>query len=344
MTETLPASWYHDDAVFAREQDAIFARNWSLVARDEQLSHTGDFVTGAVAGRPIFVIRQDPGTLRGFHNVCRHRAGPVVFGTEGQCKTLRCRYHGWVYDLAGRLKKAPGFETDDDFSLSDFNLFEVRVESWNGLVFVCLDRTAPGLREWLGEIVAIAEEFPPLSEMSFFHEDHLEGRANWKAYGDNSAEGYHLPYVHRALTKAVVRKDLAVVPHDDGQFVAFRVTYRASDGDTPRAGCWIYKFPGLLLHYSDHSFNLERVVPLDAHRVRLVRWFWFREDGSMTRDEMDSAVAESTSVMREDLAICEAVQRNLEAGVYQSGRLSPTAECGTLYIQRLVRASLGGDG
>ncbi len=48
--------------------------------------------------------------------------------------------------------------------------------------------------------------------------------------------------------------------------------------------------------------------------------------------------------MREDLAICEAVQRNLEAGIYLSGRLSPEREVGTLFFQRLVRQSLESQG
>ena len=187
-TESLPASWYRDAAVFAREQELIFARHWALVARAEQLAMPGDFVTGEVAGRPIFVIRDRAGTLKAFHNVCRHRAGPVVRGAGGHCDVLRCRYHGWVYDLAGRLKKAPGFAAGDGLVLSDFNLFELQAASWNGLVFVCLDPDAAPLETWLGDIVGIARDFPAVERMSFYQEDSVEGRTNWKAYGDNSAE------------------------------------------------------------------------------------------------------------------------------------------------------------
>jgi len=41
----------------------------------------------------------------------------------------------------------------------------------------------------------------------------------------------------------------------------------------------------------------------------------------------------------EDAAICEAVQRNLDAGVYNGGVLSPKHEQGVALFQRLVRAS-----
>ncbi len=48
--------------------------------------------------------------------------------------------------------------------------------------------------------------------------------------------------------------------------------------------------------------------------------------------------------MDEDLGICELVQRNLEAGVYETGRMSPTKEVGTIYFQKLVREALSDAG
>ena len=202
--ETLPANWYHDEALFQRERRAIFARNWSLIGRGEQLPGPGDFVAGEVAGYPVFVVRGRGGEVKGFHNVCRHRAGPVVRQDRGHCDILRCAYHGWTYDLEGRLRKAPGFSADDDFDLADFGLLPVRVGLWNGLVFACLDGDTPELEHWLGAIVEIAAGFPPPGELEFFRADSLEGAANWKTYGDNSTEGYHLPFVHKSLTKAMV--------------------------------------------------------------------------------------------------------------------------------------------
>ena len=41
--------------------------------------------------------------------------------------------------------------------------------------------------------------------------------------------------------------------------------------------------------------------------------------------------------MDEDVGICEAVQRNLESGIYDTGRLSAVKEPGTVYFQELVR-------
>lgn len=341
--ETLPASWYHGDETYGRERRTIFWKNWSLIARADQVAQPGDYAAGDIAGWPVFAIRDKQGDLRGFHNVCRHRAGPLVRDGAGHCTTLRCRYHGWVYDGSGTLKKAPGLKLGVDIEAGEFSLHPVRVETWNGLVFACLDENAPGLVDWLGDIVAIASEFPAIPGMSFVGAFEHDGRANWKAYSDNSCEGYHVGFVHKGLGATVLDDQIDIRAYENGQFVGFDVTYEASVVDPTRhgRGFWIYKFPCLLLHFGEYSFNCERVQPLGSSSVRLSRWFWCDEARAEALGvEPMQTIASSRLVMEEDLEICEAVQRNLEAGVYETGRLAPTEEVGTIYFQKLVREAL----
>ena len=94
--ETLDASWYRDPSVYERERTAIFATSWQYAGHRHQLTQTGDYVALDIAGWPVFIVVDDHGELRGFHNVCAHRAGPIVSESEGSC-TLTCRYHGWTY-------------------------------------------------------------------------------------------------------------------------------------------------------------------------------------------------------------------------------------------------------
>ncbi len=339
LAPSLPASWYCDPAVFARERERIFARHWILVAREEQLAAPGDFVTDTIAGFPVFVARQAGGALGAYHNLCRHRASPLLTEETGRRQVLRCPYHGWTYGLDGQLRKAPGFPGREALGPSNCDLLPVRAAAWNGLVFACLDPAAPDLEAWLGEILEIAAGYPPLETLAFLGEQRFEGAADWKAYSDNSAEGYHLPHVHKDLTAALVREATEIRNYERGQFVGFSVRYKASPGWPESRGFWIYKFPGLLLHFSENEFNLERVIPLAPGRVALRRWFWCPPG---EQEKFQVVMEESTAVMREDLAICEAVQRNLEAGVYRSGLVSEEQEPGTAYFQRLVREALEG--
>lgn len=334
---TLPAAWYTDGAVFAREQKEIFAGNWSVLARRDQLAKAGDHVCGQIGRWPVFVVRTEDGGVAGFHNVCRHRAGPLLAPGAGHCNLrygVRCRYHGWRYDAAGRLLEAPGFDGRKGFDRAALGLFPIRVAEWNDIVFGCLDSDAPDLESWLGDVIAIAEEFPRASAMRFYHELVAEGEANWKAYGDNSAEGYHVPFVHSQLNQATRKIELE--PHRNGKFVGFRIDYGPWGNHPPSRGYWIYKFPCLLLHFSEYDFNLEQVYPLGVDRVRLVHWFW-RPDNDTPQSFYDDYAEGWRVTMAEDMGICAEAQRNLETGVYREGLLSPEREPGTIFFQALVR-------
>ena len=111
---TIPAAWYFDADLAKLESRTVFA-GWQCVARTDQFAKAGDFATADVAGEPIVVLRVEAGSLRAFHNVCRHRAAVVVPEACGNVDRLRCRYHGWTYDLHGRLRGLPEFDGVRDF-------------------------------------------------------------------------------------------------------------------------------------------------------------------------------------------------------------------------------------
>ena len=283
------------------------------------------------------------GELKAFHNVCRHRAGPLLRDGNGRCKQFVCRYHAWRYDSNGNLLKTPGLRADEEIDYAAFSLFPLRVACWNRMVFICFDENAPDLEPWLGDIIDIAKTFPANESMSFLAETEKHGKLNWKTYGDNSCEGYHVGMVHKDLGNSMMRETVSIASYENGEFVGFDVSYESSGGDHTRdgKGFWMYKFPGLLLHFSEYAFNVESVVPLSVNQLVLKRWFWVDSDQAEKRGVVPAEMqASSEKVMQEDLEISELVQRNLDAGVYHSGHLSPREEVGTIYFQELVRRSL----
>src|SRR5688572_7094140 len=105
---TIPASWYIDPRILARERRRVFSRAWQCVGRVGQVRAPGQFLSGEVAaGEPVVVVRGPDDVLRGFFNVCRHHAAAVVTEAEGTSHHLRCPYHGWTYSLAGELQGTP---------------------------------------------------------------------------------------------------------------------------------------------------------------------------------------------------------------------------------------------
>ena len=116
---TLPAHWYTDADIFEQEKQQIFFRNWWYVGAESRVSASGEFLCSTVVDQDIFIIRGKDGVLRGFYNVCRHRAHRLLEG-EGCKKSIVCPYHGWSYETEGGFRGARGVDTQIDFNGKDF--------------------------------------------------------------------------------------------------------------------------------------------------------------------------------------------------------------------------------
>jgi choline monooxygenase len=324
---TLPASWYVDPEVLAREREEIFGREWQVVGAASHVAEPRRHLVADVAGWSVVVVRDDDGTLRAFHNVCRHRAAPLVADRVGSCAGgFVCPYHGWVYGVDGTLRRARDFGCDP----GEQSLLPVRVEAWRGLLFVNLDLGAAPLADDLGAFAREADDFE-MEAFELTHEASHLIEANWKTYADNYGEGYHIPLIHPELDRQVDARAYQVEVFDRW----CRHSAPARDGSLT-TGRWLWRFPNVALNLYPDGMNVERFTPVGPERTRVDYSFFFRGG----RHD-DATVAMSTEVLAEDAAICEAVQRNLAAGAYGTGLLSPRHEAGLALFQRLVRDALG---
>jgi choline monooxygenase len=176
--ESLPASWYTDPEMTDREIDRIFRRSWQYVGPTQNLKNIGDFITGYVGGIPVVVVRNDMG-LQGFINVCRHRRHEVMKDC-GNAKILQCRYHAWTYDLCGDLKAAPRSDREPDFSVSDYPLLPIKVETLGPWVFANADESSKPLDTYFGPLLdIIAESGIDLDSLELWSRDEWDARASW---------------------------------------------------------------------------------------------------------------------------------------------------------------------
>lgn len=335
--ETLEARLYHAADVFERERQRIFSRDWILVGHESELTEAGQTLAECLAGFPIFVQRGRDGELRGFHNVCRHRAGPLVDDGPGRHSLLRCRYHGWTYEEDGRLKSARDFGDAEDFDPAAFSLFPIRVACARGFVFATLDTAAPPLEAALGPFLQAARDVP-FEEARFFTRVHHDIACNWKTYVENYLEGYHIPFLHPSLSREVDTRAYRVEPGPG--YVLHRVPSRAGAENPVYAGFWAWVAPNVAFNVYGNGMSVERMLPMGPGSMRIEYLFFFRDLGDSGRETREAALAMCERVTAEDRQICEAVQRNLEAGVYQRGRLSPRHEAGVHAFQERVRAAL----
>lgn len=325
----LPASAYTDPAMLERERRSIFAREWHFVAPASVLAEHGQYVAGDIAGMP-YVVVNDGGALRGHVNVCKHRGGPLVDDAAGDCKGFVCRYHGWSYALDGALQHARDFGAD--VPAGELALTPVRAEAWRGLVFVNFDEAAPPLLDWLGAFANECAAFPMESFVAGLRSSHAIA-ANWKVYAENYQEGYHIPLVHPGLNKQIDARRYEVEVREG--YCVHRAPTR--DGSVT-AGAWLWKFPALALNIYPEGMCVETYAPTGTGSVRVDYAFFFAP--GTPEDEVQATIASSDAILGEDRAICEAVQRNMQSGIYTPGPLSPRHEGGVAEVQRRVLAAI----
>jgi phenylpropionate dioxygenase-like ring-hydroxylating dioxygenase large terminal subunit len=345
---TIPASWYFNPAIFEAERRAVFGGAWQVVGRTDQVAEAGSFLTADIAGEPILVVRDAEGVLRAFANVCRHRAAPLLCEAQGKVTRLRCRYHGWTYDLAGRLRGTPEFDGVADFCREEQGLAPLAVATWGPLVCVHGGGQQDSLTDYLAPLPTRTAD-RGLDSMHFVERREYELACNWKVYVDNYLDGgYHVNSVHPGLA--------GVLDYTQYRTEVFDLTSLQSsplqpagtgDGDSvgrvrtgDMAQYW-WVFPNFMMNIYAGVMDTNLVLPLGPNRCRVIFDFYFaRSEGDEAAQFVRDSIAVSHQVQREDVQICEEVQRGLASRSFDTGRFSVRREAAGYHFHQLLARKL----
>ena len=192
---TLPPRAYTEPEVFELERERIFGHEWICVAHTSQLPNPGDYRCVDLIDYPIVITHARDGEFHALSRICLHRAMPIAEGS-GNSSTLTCPYHLWSYSLDGTLRGAPHMDGVNQFNDPPECLPRLRVELWNGFVFVNRDDNAPALSErWGGLAEALGHI--PFESMQVVGSLEFDGNWNWKLLVENFMEAYHHIGPHR---------------------------------------------------------------------------------------------------------------------------------------------------
>ena len=292
------------------------------------------------------VIRGNDSVLRGFFNVCRHHAAAVATKCEGKAENLRCPYHGWTYDLEGKLILTPEFAGVSNFDRGANGLVPIQVAEWQGWVFVKLDGGGPTLEEFLG--ADLIERFEPLNieRLKWFERRSYFLNCNWKVFVDNYLDGgYHVPHIHGGLSSVLNNSKYKIETGE--RFCLQSSPITADNGEAKTAAVrkgeranyfWIY--PNFMINIYDEVMDTNLVIPRGVDRTEVIFDYYFADVSAAARDKNLASIAVSEQIQSEDVAICESVQRGLNSRAYDSGRLSVRREAGEHLFHRLLHADL----
>lgn len=352
LQPTLPAAAYWDADAYRRDLDAIWYRSWLMVCRETDLAEPLAFRTFRIGSQEIVVLRDETGSLRAFHNTCRHRGSQLCQESAGRLKArlLTCPYHAWSYSLRGDLVRVPSKSMPEGFDKADYPLYRVALSVWRGFVFINLaedvcdsaessfDRASGDLSNW------------PLETLVTGHRLTRVMNCNWKIFWENFNECLHCPGVHKDLSRLVPiygrglmarRDDPEWSRHADNDDPEFSGRLRAGaetwsrdghvhgpvfSGLTPaeRAAGQTYatSLPSMFIVGHVDYMRTVRLTPLGPEQTELTAE-WLFAPGALAEVDIDNIVAFGTQVLEEDAAICEVNQKGLRSMRHEAGVLMP---------------------
>jgi len=345
----LPWWTYFNAELLEVEKEELFRRSWQLVGHVSDIPEPGDYMTLDVVGERALAIRGKDGVVRCFHNVCRHRGSRVVKAERGRCQAaIVCPFHGWSYNLDGRLRGMPKPRSFPKLDPVGHGLVALESEIWMGFVFVrFLPSRQPDVAEMMAPYLAEVapyrlDEVKPLSPLSV-----EEMGVNWKAVRDVDNEGYHVATAHPSL-QDLYGQSYADDPHIYGTSRSFarfnegegrRWSVRAYRRILPEAThlpqshrrAWLYlgMFPNLVFSfypdqvgfYQEFPVAIDRTIQRgasyalpDARReMRLARYLAARIDRVTSRE--DTQLIKWSWESMQSSGFAGMILSDLEAGV-----------------------------
>ncbi len=197
----IPVERYTSRAIHELEVEKIWKRVWQMACREEDIPEVGDHVVYEIATMSILVMRAAPGTIKAYHNVCLHR-GRLLRERDGNCKQIRCPFHGFTWSLDGKLVTVPCEWDFPHVDKAKFSLPECKVGTWGGFVFINMDPECAPLADHLRGLDRHFERWPLERRYKAAHVAKLM-RTNWKVVQEAFMEAYHVIGTHPQLLAGI---------------------------------------------------------------------------------------------------------------------------------------------
>jgi phenylpropionate dioxygenase-like ring-hydroxylating dioxygenase large terminal subunit len=337
---TLGREYFTSPDVFGAERERIFRRSWLLVGHVSQLDRPGRYFLFELDRESVIVLCDGAGELRAFHNHCRHRGSRLCREASGVLgSSITCPYHAWTYGLDGALRAVPVMADVAAFDPADYPLHRVAIDTWQGFVFVNLERDPPSLADALP---ALLGKFPHrrADALRSVHTEVYEIAANWKLIFHNFSECYHCPTVHPLLNRLTPfrnsENDLEEGPvlggpmsmtNPDGSMTISGARCAApfpGTGDDERGRVYYYTvFPSAFVSFHPDYVLVHRAEALAIDRTRISCAWYFHPDAiGAPGFDPKPAIEFWDLTNRQDWELCENAQLGVGSLAWTPGPYS----------------------
>ena len=341
IANTMPSSYYLEDYYYELSINNIFKNSWQIIMDKKSLKSNISpiiFLKDSVNESLLLTFKNNKYTC--LSNVCTHR-GNLLCTKKNNSNSIRCKYHGRVFNLEGDFLSTPGFENVKNFPQNSDNLNKIKLKIWKNFIFNSLNPVI--------DIADVLEDIDnrlgwyPFNKLSYDQSNSSTYiiDAHWALYCENYLEGFHVPFVHKGLnqdinldtyntkllnngvlqyTMSKTKKDALKIP----------ANYINSNKDVYAYYYWI--FPNMMFNFYSWGLSINIIEPITKDKSR-IRFLSYPLDGYKQPQNIDSSL---DKVEAEDQEIVCNVHKGIKSQFYNKGRYSVKYETGIHHFHRLI--------
>jgi phenylpropionate dioxygenase-like ring-hydroxylating dioxygenase large terminal subunit len=191
----VPAERYTSPEFHRLEVEKLWKRVWQMACREEDIPEVGDYTIYDIADLSFLIVRTTENQVKAFYNACLHRGRQLREFDGKRASEFRCPFHGWAWEIDGRLKDVTCPWDFPDVRPDTFRLPEAKVGRWGGFIFINPNPAAEPLEDFLGDL---PRHFERWSLEKRYKEVHVAKilRCNWKVAQEAFMEAYHVVATH----------------------------------------------------------------------------------------------------------------------------------------------------
>lgn len=334
----VPGGRYTDPGFLALEQEYLWHKSWLYAGHTDEVPDVGSFKMWKRTGSPIFLIRGKDERVRAFYNTCRHRGAPVVREDQGKANGLFCQYHGWTYDLEGKLINLRDKRDFVDMDMSCLGLVEVRCEQFGNWIFVNEDADAEPLLDHIAPLVRRLEHLP-LHDIRHIHSASYEVDCQVKVLLDAFFEVYHLKSIHpKTVDRFLDHRGAAIALWHKGHSMMVTPNRRPDWVDPGTIGMIEMEEANEIERFNNPSYNFypNLVTPVapsgipfltfwpKGDRKMVVDCHWFAPDwgGGPMSELWETRIRNFARILDEDLQFAPQIQESVESPGFRGYNLN----------------------
>ena len=325
VAQTIPSYFYKSDDIFNKTIKNIFNNSWQFVINKNSLKHKlypFFFIEGLIDDSYVMVNGDE---LKILSNVCTHRAA-LLCSQKSNGSTIKCNYHGRVFNLNGELIKHYGFKGVKNFPSKKDNLIKINHFDWNNFIF-CSKSSNINIKKIFDDINT------RLSGYKFQDLEYNKDESNtyivdfhWALYCENYLEGFHVPFIHKGLNDDIDYSNYDTIILDNA------VLQLAKDKNNEIYAHYYWIFPNIMLNFYDWGLSINIITPLTKNKTK-INFLSFPKKGMVQPKDIPSGI---DIVEKEDQEIVKSVQIGIKSSNYTSGRYSVKHEKGIHYFHLLI--------